>query len=327
MKKRTKFLLLGSGITAAMMALMESSRHAAADYFVRLALDRDIPPYPAGVERQLIGSGTSPRMLYQVQQAAAKLAATAHDAVKIQSRDGTELLGHWFPVPHPKRIIIAMHGWRSAWDNDFGMVADFFRDNGCSVLYAEQRGQGRSGGDCMGFGLMERHDCLDWINWVNGENEQNLPIYLCGISMGASTVLMAGGLELPLNVQGIIADCGYTSAQDIWKHVAKHLHVSYGICGRPVGRLAKRRLCMAMDAESCPEALGRCKVPVLFIHGTDDRFVPVEMTYENYKACAAPKYLFVVPGAEHGMSYLVDPNGYQMTVRNFWSDCEEKMPS
>ena len=178
----------------------------------------------------------------------------------------------------------------------------------------------------MGFGLVERHDCLDWINWVNDENNQHLPIYLCGVSMGASTVLMAGGLELPSNVQGIVADCGYTSAQDIWKHVAKHLHVSYGICGKPVGKMAQRRLCVAMDSMSCPDALKQCNIPVLFIHGTDDRFVPVEMTYENYKACAAPKYLFVVPGAEHGMSYLIDPEGYQMTVRNFWRDCEEKMP-
>lgn len=327
MKKRTKFLLLGSGITAMLMALMESSRHAAADYFVRLALDRDVPPYPARMEHQLLGSGANPQMLYQIRHSAAKLAAASHDVVKIQSRDGTELLGHWFPVSHPKRIIIAMHGWRSAWDNDFGMVADFFRDTDCSVLYAEQRGQGRSGGDCMGFGLMERHDCLDWINWVNDESEQKLPIYLCGISMGASTVLMAGGLELPDNVQGIVADCGYTSAQDIWKHVARQLHISYGICGKPVGKMAQRRLCVTMDTASCPEALKHCKTPVLFIHGTDDHFVPVEMTYENYKACTAPKYLFVVPGAEHGMSYLVDPKGYQMTVRNFWSDCEKKIPS
>lgn len=327
MKKRTKFLLLGSGVTALMMALAESSRQALAGYFVRLALDRDVPPYPARVEHQLIGGGTSPSMLLEVQQAAAKLSAKPHNTVKIHSQDGTELLGHWMPVANPKRIIVAMHGWRSAWDNDFGLAADFFADNHCSVLYAEQRGQGRSGGNHMGFGLMERFDCLRWVDWVNEEMGDSPDVYLCGVSMGASTVLMAGGLDMPENVRGIIADCGYTSPKDIWRHVAKHLHVSYEICDKPVCKMAQQRLCMTMDAASCPQALGRCKVPVLFIHGTDDRFVPVEMTYENYKACAAPKRLFIVPGAEHGMSYLVDPNGYKQAVTNFWADCEEKTPS
>ena len=72
------------------------------------------------------------------------------------------------------------------------------------------------------------------------------------------------------------------------------------------------------------EALENCKVPVLFIHGTDDHFVPVEMTYENYKACNAPKKLLVVPGAEHGMSYLVDKEAYEDAVKDFWKECENK---
>ena len=83
--------------------------------------------------------------------------------------------------------------------------------------------------------------------------------------------------------------------------------------------MAKKRAKLDVNAASCPEALARCRVPVLFVHGTDDRFVPVEMTYENYKACAAPKRLFIVPGAQHGMSYLIDPQGYQMALKSFWT--------
>lgn len=63
-----------------------------------------------------------------------------------------------------------------------------------------------------------------------------------------------------------------------------------------------------------------CTVPVLFIHGTDDHFVPIEMTYENYKACAAPKRLFIVPGAGHGSSYFVDRDGYERAIKAFWDD-------
>ena len=323
MRRQAKLFLIGSGITAVMMALAESTRHAVAQYFVSIALNREIPPHPIRAEQHLIDSCISEDLLLQVQQAGQLLSAKPHTVIQIQSRDGIRLTGHWMPAQRPKRIVVAMHGWRSAWDNDFGMIADFLLENDCSVLFAEQRGQGHSGGKYMGFGLMERYDCLDWVNWVNVETDGRLPVYLCGISMGASTVLMAGGLELPQNVRGILADCGYTSAVDIWKHVAKTLHLSYGICGKPAGRLARKRLQMAMDAESCPQALARCRVPVLFVHGTDDRFVPVEMTYENYKACAAPKRLFIVPGAEHGMSYLIDPKGYESAVKAFWAEFDD----
>lgn len=327
MNKRAKSMLIGSGVTAAMMALAGSARHGLADYLVRVALDREIPPHPIRAERRLTASCADEAMLAQVRQARKYLAAQPNETVEIQGQDGTRLVGHWIPAAHPKRVVVAMHGWRSAWDNDFGMVADFFRENDCSMLYAEQRGQGGSGGEYIGFGLTERYDCLDWVNWANEKTGGGLPIYLCGISMGASTVLMAGGLTLPGNVRGILADCGYTSAVDIWKHVAKNLHLSYGICGGPAGRIAKKRLCMDMDSESCPQALTRCHVPVLFVHGTDDKFVPIEMTYENYKACAGPKRLFVVPGAEHGMSYLVDPKGYETAVKAFWQDFDAGIPS
>lgn len=320
MNKQGKAMLIGSGITAAMVALAGSARQLAADYWVRVALDRQVPPYPIQAERRLVAGCTDAQMLQRVHQAGNILAARPHEIVRLVGRDGTLLVGHWFPVKTPGRVIIAMHGWRSSWDNDFGMVADFFRSSGCSVLYAEQRGQGSSGGEYMGFGLTERYDCADWVRWANGKTGGKLPLYLCGISMGASTVLMAAGLALPQNVRGIIADCGYTSPVEIWKHVAKRAGFSYGICGGPVGKMAKKRLNIPMDAASCPAALSNAKIPVLFVHGSDDHFVPVEMTYENFKACAGPKRLFIVPGAEHGMSYLVDQKGYENAVRTFWSE-------
>ena len=68
---------------------------------------------------------------------------------------------------------------------------------------------------------------------------------------------------------------------------------------------------------------GETKTPVLFIHGTDDHFVPVEMTFENYKVCRAPRKLFVVPGADHGMSYLVDQAGYERAVKEFWQEFDK----
>jgi fermentation-respiration switch protein FrsA (DUF1100 family) len=66
------------------------------------------------------------------------------------------------------------------------------------------------------------------------------------------------------------------------------------------------------------------KIPVLFVHGTDDHFVPVEMTYENYKACAAPKRLLVIPGADHCMCYYYDKGEYERKLLNFFRDFDAK---
>jgi fermentation-respiration switch protein FrsA (DUF1100 family) len=148
-----------------------------------------------------------------------------------------------------------------------------------------------------------------------------LPIYLAGVSMGATTVLMASALAMPSKVRGILADCGFTSPRASWQHVAKNnLHLLYGPRAALVDALCKLKIPMASGDCSTIEALKKGRIPVLFVHGTDDRFVPVEMTYENYMACAAPKRLFVVPGADHGGSYLRDREGYEQALLNFWHE-------
>ena len=106
---------------------------------------------------------------------------------------------------------------------DFGAVAEYWHDRQCSVLFAEQRGQNESGGSYMGFGLLERYDCLDWVCSLQ-QSAPNLPIYLCGVSMGAATVLMACDLNLPANIKGIIADCPYSSPKEIIMKVGKDMH-------------------------------------------------------------------------------------------------------
>ena len=217
-----------------------------------------------------------------------------------------------------------MHGWRSSWSHDFGLIADFWHDNNCSVLYAEQRGQNNSGGDHMSFGLLERYDCVTWANWAAEQISHQLPMYLVGVSMGATSVLMASELELPENVCGIAADSAFTSPHAIWKHVSENnLHIPYALHKASADRMCQQRINLEAGAASTTEALKRCKVPVFLVHGTDDHFVPVEMTYENYKACASEKRLLIVPGADHCMSYLTEKESYERTAKEFWHFCEE----
>lgn len=321
MKKSTRNILIGSGIAVAGVAALGAAYHYSTKYLMKLALDREEPKSVAKDKEKKLSSGEMSATVAAIMDAAQVLEATEHEQVEITAQDGTLLIGHWFCPENAKRIIIAMHGWRSSWSNDFGAIAPFWLGNDCAVLFAEQRGQGNSGGDYMGFGLLERYDCFDWINWVNEHTEGKLPVYLGGVSMGATTVLMTAGFELPENVKGIVADCAFTSPHAIWKHVVKNnFHLPYGLYSRAANDICEKRIQVSSDSYSTTEALSKCKVPVLFIHGTDDNFVPIEMTYENYKACNAPKSLFIVPGAEHGMSYIVDKEGYEDAVKKFWND-------
>lgn len=325
MRKRTKSILIGSGVVAGTVAVAGAVSYSITKKLVEIALDREEDETVAASKKQISGAPEMNVFMKVRENAAEKLEHYPCDMVEITARDGVKLVGHWRPCENAKRVLIAMHGWRSSWSKDFGIIADFLHDNGCHVLYAEQRGQNNSGGDYMGFGLTERYDCLEWIHWVDSQDLGNLPVYLCGISMGASTVLMAAGFDLPASVHGIIADCGYTSPHAIWKHVAENnLHVSYDDwVSSMADEMCREKIQFSSKDYSCTEAMAHCNVPVLFIHGTDDDFVPVEMTYENYKACVSQKRLLIVPGAGHGMSYVIDKKTYERTVMQFWDDFDE----
>lgn len=326
MKKATKWILAGTGALMAGATAIVGVSRAAANYFMKIALDREIPDHLKNrpeAKARLVGSPEVREFTAVMERAAKQLESSGCEQVGLTARDGERLIGHWYSSENAQRTIIAMHGWRSSWARDFGTIADFWHDNDCNVLYVEQRGQNNSGGDYMGFGLLERYDCLDWIEWVDERFEVERPIYLAGVSMGATSVLMAAGLDLPSSVCGIIADCGFTSPYAIWKHVAEHnLHMSYGICAAAAEDLCKKKIHFGPKEYSTVDAMRSCSVPVLFIHGTDDAFVPVEMSYENYKACASPKKIFVVPGADHGMSYFLNKTGYEKAIKDFWDYCD-----
>lgn len=317
MKKTTKGLLAGAGLFAGAAAFS----HGITSYMVRLALDREAPRTVQRVSAQLERNARKVPLLRRALEDGLALESQPHQTVKLCAQDGEVLAGHWFPAAQPRRIILAMHGWRSAWYRDFGGIAPFLQEQHCSVLYAEQRGQNASGGDYMGFGMLERFDCLDWLRWLEETQGTSLPVYLAGISMGASTVLMATGFDLPVQVRGVIADCGFTSVHAIWDHVCRDgFHLSYRLHRGGAERLCRKKIHVGTRDYSTLEALKTCSVPVLFVHGLDDDFVPPRMTYENFEACAAPKRLFTVPGAGHGMSWYVDGDGYRRELLAFWRE-------
>lgn len=290
-------------------------------YMLSLAIDREAPLDVQEVIQIFAKDTLDDRLETTLADATKELASLPKEDVYITSLDGLKLTGHIIKSKHQKRVIIAFHGWRSTWMRDFSIITDFLFDNDCTVLFAEQRAQGESEGDYMSFGVFERFDCLDWVNFAEERFGKNVPIYLAGVSMGASTVLMASGNKFPSNVRGIIADCGFTSPEAIWRHVAvDNLHLIYP--ASTLEKLCQETLHFDPAKHSTISALEKATVPVLFAHGQDDHFVPMEMTLENYDACASEKEIILVPGAEHGLSYYVDGDRYREKLSGFWKKHE-----
>lgn len=324
MKRSTKIAVAA---TAASVAASAAVSYTITRKLVELAIYREKPKKLEQKRPKVSRARNTDEFLECADRTARELAANGEIVnCNIRGRDGVYLAGHWYPCENAKRIIIAMHGWRSEWSRDFGMIADFWHREGCSILFAEQRGQNNSGGNYITFGHLERYDCLDWVNYVNENyNEENLHIYLAGISMGASTVLMTASLDLPDNVRGIFSDCGFTSAYDIWRHVvSNNLHIPYGLHGYMIDEICKKKIEVDSRNITTLAALNEARVPVAFIHGSDDRFVPVGMTYKNYKTCSSPKELLIVPGADHGQSYYTEREKYEDFTRAFWAKYDKE---
>ena len=318
MNRLTGRAAVGAGAAA---GLLLTASAALPRMFLRIVTDRDEPPLcktiRSGITKRLCNAQTCTDII----KAGAELAAADTETIRTTATDGTALVGHLYRCEKPKRILIAMHGWRSSWSRDFGVAAQFWHDSGCTVLFAEQRGQGSSGGNYLSFGMMERYDCLSWANYIARNESSTLPVYLVGISMGATAVLLASALPLPQNVRGIIADCGFSSPEAIWRHVTEQkLHIPYALLRRYTDRTCKSRFgCLPAEATTAA-ALSRCKVPVLLIHGRDDAFVPYEMSVEAKNACACSCSLLSVDGAGHGESFLRAPELYRQTMRRFWAE-------
>lgn len=236
---------------------------------------------------------------------------------QILSDDGLRLWGTYYHQADGAPLEIMFHGYHGAAERDFCGGFWLAREAGHNILLVDERAHGRSEGRVITFGIKERCDCLAWARYGRARFGRETPIILAGVSMGAAAVLMASDLDLPENVRGIIADCGYSSPEAIIKKVAADRKIPAALY--PFARLGARLFGGFDLEESSPKvSLKNCRVPVLLIHGQDDRFVPCRMSLENYRACAADKTLFTVLGAGHTLCCMVDPEGYRRTVNEFY---------
>lgn len=238
------------------------------------------------------------------------------EKVFVDSFDGLHLIGNYYNNNSDTTILL-FHGYRSDGKFDFACAVKFYIELGLNVLVVEQRANGQSEGKLITFGIKERRDALTWTNFIA---QKYCPenIFLSGVSMGATTVMMAAELELPDRVKGIIADCGFTSPPSIIKKVAKQ---AFKINAEPIlpilNIMCKIFGKFDLYETDTSKSLSKSDIPIFFIHGKRDGFVPCEMTEISYKAARAEKYICLVEGADHGLSFLVDTENIQKQISHF----------
>ena len=231
--------------------------------------------------------------------------AKEKETVTIKSHDGLSLSGIYIDNDKSDVLFILFHGYRSGAVHDFSGAVKFYYDKGYSILLVDQRSHGKSEGKYITYGARERYDCLGWCNYALDRFPEK-KVFIDGISMGASTVLMASGLGLPSNVVGIIADSGYTSPYEIIGKVASEMGYPEKIV-MPVLAVAMK-LIAGFDPRECStvKAMETNTLPVLLVHGRADSFVPYQMSEQTYDACRSEKKLLIVDNADHGVSFFVD---------------------
>lgn len=230
--------------------------------------------------------------------------------VYIQNRDGLRLHAYWIPADNPKGTIVLAHGYRSTMLADFGIAFEGYHSMGLNLLVPHQRSHGESQGRFITFGVKESDDMLEWIDYHNRQFGEHQMI-LSGMSMGASTMLYLANADLPDNVKGIIADCGFTSPKEILSSVFRQVVRLPAAPTIWAAELFARLFAgFSLYERDTRKTLAESKIPVLMVHGTADDFVPCEMSEQGYTACTAKKRLLLVKGAEHGVSFIVDQESY-----------------
>ncbi|OZG60183.1 alpha/beta hydrolase [Bifidobacterium lemurum] len=245
--------------------------------------------------------------------------------VAIRSQDGFALRG-WLldpdcASPAPHRYAVCCHGYSGSPDH-VAKYARRFARMGFTVLAPASRGHEPSEGRYIGMGWLERRDLMRWIDLIV-ESDPQARILLYGLSMGASTVMMTvGERALPRNVVAAIEDCGYTCVRDEFMAQAGNMyHMPRWMAALVVdaaGLISKRRAGYGFREASCVVSLRHATIPMMFIHGGEDTFVPSSFLERNYEACASlDREKLLVPGAAHGMSASTDPERYWRRVGAF----------
>ena len=245
------------------------------------------------------------------------LAIPVTEEIRIPAYDGGTLYAKYYHTADGAPFCLLFHGYKGEGIRDFSGGLKMLLDMGYNAILVDERGHARSRGRTITFGVKERRDVASWVAYVAGRFGKETPIFLHGISMGAATVLMASDMDLPGNVRGILADCPYSSPEEIIIRTAKSIRFPTRFIKPFLRASAFLFGHFRLRETDAVRAVANTRCPILIIHGEDDRFVPAEMSERI--AAANPEMVrrITFPNAAHGISYVLDTERYRRETAAF----------
>lgn len=234
--------------------------------------------------------------------------------------DGSERHGYFMGAqPATSRTAVLVHGYKDCALSTLHLGCMYHRDMGYNIVLPDLWSHGESPGDYIGMGWNERCEVIEWARMAGHKwGGDSAIVILHGVSMGAATVMNVGAEPLPSCVKAIVEDCGYTSA---WDELAGQLSEQFSLPAFPLmyttSALCKFKCGWSFSENSPLSRVAHCKVPMMFIHGDNDDFVPTAMVHELCAAHPGPKRLWLAPGSAHARAYSDHPQEYTTQVKLF----------
>lgn len=245
--------------------------------------------------------------------------AQPFEELTLTARDGLTLSGYFLPAAEPTdKLVIFTHGYLGH-AKQMGLYGQhYYTDLGYNLFMPDARGHGKSEGNYYGFGWPDRLDLMDWTQLLVDKLGPDTQIAYHGLSMGAATVLMASGEELPRQVKAIIADSPYASVYQLFSYQMNRM---FYLPAFPLldstSLLTKIRAGYSFREANALKAVEKTTVPILYIHGESDTFVPTKLTKELFQHTASDAELLLVPNANHGESFALATEEYKRTMDDF----------
>lgn len=245
-------------------------------------------------------------------------AEAVHEKIAVETQDGYTLIAETFPAEEESHVwILVLHGY-TGWKEEMYPFAYWYHEQGYQILVPDLRCQGESEGDFIGMGWTDHFDCVLWVNYILSR-DADARIVIHGQSMGASTALMMAGDERTSNkITAVISDCAYTDAYSMFgDKITEWFYLPpFPIVDTACFVLRMRGGYNLKDA-SAIDAVVKSRIPTLFIHGSEDDMISVQMSQDLYDAAGEPKELLIVEGAGHAQAQDKDPEAYYGAIAAF----------
>ena len=248
--------------------------------------------------------------------------------IRMPSRFGYSLTGTFIPNPQTTdKTLIFLHGFSESRLAGLSYL-NIYLNAGYNLLLVDSRAHGESGGQSVTWGVYEKHDVDQWVDWLRHRFPKGT-IGMHGISMGAATALLHAGLnESNKRVAFYIADSAYSDLESLLAdQMSQRLQLPGNIPPQVLLPYANAvtylRARFTFGAASPLRVVQQVTTPVLYIHGEADRLVPASMSQQLYSMTKGQRQIQLFPRADHVSSIYTDRSRYRTVVQGFARSIQE----